>query len=60
MPKTPKVSVRIPQKDLDEIDQLIPQPFADRSFFIRTAIQHLLRHYEQTKRARARAEGESH
>jgi Arc/MetJ-type ribon-helix-helix transcriptional regulator len=44
--KTPRISVRVPQGELDRIDNLVKgKVFEDRSAFLRAAIHMLLQHY---------------
>lgn len=51
---TPKVTTRIPQDQLDQIDLLIKNKlFGDRSAFIRRAITQLLEEFEGSLREAA-------
>jgi Arc/MetJ-type ribon-helix-helix transcriptional regulator len=45
--KTPTVTIRIPQKDLDKMDKLIPGVFRDKTHLIRFAIRELVKHYQE-------------
>ncbi len=50
--KTPRITVRISQEELQRIDKLIEAKyFQDRSAFVRKAITKLLTHYQQFREA---------